>query len=57
MRKVVRVHEHGGPDVLRIEELEVGRPGTGEVRVRCQRTIERVATMKSNGDSKYGHSK
>jgi hypothetical protein len=57
MSKVVRVHEHGGPDVLRIEELEVGRPGTGEVRVRCQRTIERVATMKSNGDSKYGHSK
>ncbi len=36
MSKVVRVHEHGGPDVLRIEELEVGRPGPGEVRLRIE---------------------
>lgn len=36
MSKVVRVHEHGGPDVLRIEELDVGRPGPGEVRVRIE---------------------
>jgi NADPH:quinone reductase-like Zn-dependent oxidoreductase len=36
MSKVVRVHEHGGPDVLRIEELEVARPGPGEVRLRIE---------------------
>ena len=36
MSKVVRVHEHGGPDVLRIEEIDVGRPGAGEVRVRIE---------------------
>src|SRR5690606_17879670 len=34
MAKVIRVHELGGPDVLRIEELEVGDPGPGEVRIR-----------------------
>jgi NADPH:quinone reductase-like Zn-dependent oxidoreductase len=36
MSKVVRVHEHGGPEVLRIEELEIGGPGPGEARVRIE---------------------
>jgi NADPH:quinone reductase-like Zn-dependent oxidoreductase len=36
MSKVVRVHEHGGPNVLRLEELDVGRPGAGEVQVRIE---------------------
>jgi len=36
MNKVVRIHEHGGPDVLRIEECEVGAPGPGEARVRIE---------------------
>jgi NADPH:quinone reductase len=36
MSKVVRMHEQGGPEVLRIEELDVGRPGAGEVRVRIE---------------------
>ena len=36
MSKVVRVYEHGGPEVLRIEELDVQRPGAGEVRVRVE---------------------
>jgi NADPH:quinone reductase-like Zn-dependent oxidoreductase len=36
MSKVVRVHEHGGPEVLRIVEFEVGRPGPGEVRLRVE---------------------
>ncbi len=36
MSKVVRVHQLGGPEVLRIEELEVGRPGAGEARVRIE---------------------
>lgn len=32
--RVVRYHERGGPDVLRIETVEVAPPGPGEVRVR-----------------------
>jgi NADPH:quinone reductase len=30
----VRVHETGGPEVLRYEEVEIGKPGPGEARVR-----------------------
>jgi NADPH:quinone reductase len=30
----VRVHEHGGPEVLRYEQVDVGKPGPGEARVR-----------------------
>jgi NADPH:quinone reductase-like Zn-dependent oxidoreductase len=36
MSKVVRFHEHGGPEQLRIEELEVGAPGADEVRIRVE---------------------
>ncbi|MFI6510516.1 zinc-dependent alcohol dehydrogenase family protein [Streptosporangium sp. NPDC050855] len=34
MTRVVRFHEIGGPEVLRLEDLEVGEPGPGEVRIR-----------------------
>ena len=34
MAHAIRIHEHGGPDKLRWEEVEVGDPGPGEVRVR-----------------------
>ncbi len=34
MAKVVRFHETGGPQVLRLEQVEVGTPGAGEVRLR-----------------------
>jgi NADPH:quinone reductase-like Zn-dependent oxidoreductase len=34
MARVVRFHETGGPDVLRIEEMEVPPPGKGEVQIR-----------------------
>jgi NADPH:quinone reductase len=34
MVKVVRIHETGGPEVLRIENIELPPPGDGEVRVR-----------------------
>jgi NADPH2:quinone reductase len=30
----IRVHEAGGPEVLKYEEVEVGQPGPGEVRLR-----------------------
>lgn len=32
--KAIRVHELGGPEVLRWEEVEVGEPGEGEIRIR-----------------------
>jgi NADPH2:quinone reductase len=34
LAKVVRFYEAGGPDVLRVEELPVGNPKDGEVRIR-----------------------
>jgi len=36
MSKVVRVHHAGGPEVLQIEDIEVGAPGTGEVRLAVE---------------------
>lgn len=36
MARCVRFYELGGPEVLKIEEREVGEPGPGEVRVRMQ---------------------
>ena len=34
MTKAVRVHNYGGPEVLRYEDVEVGKPGPGQLRVR-----------------------
>ncbi|WP_175655723.1 quinone oxidoreductase family protein [Burkholderia ambifaria] len=34
MAHAVRFHETGGPDVLRWEEVDVGEPGPGQVRLR-----------------------
>ena len=34
MAKAVRFYEAGGPEVLRVEDVSVGEPGEGEVRVR-----------------------
>lgn len=34
MIMAMRIHETGGPEVLRWEAVEVGRPGPGEARVR-----------------------
>jgi NADPH:quinone reductase-like Zn-dependent oxidoreductase len=36
MSKVVRFHQPGGPEQLRIEELDAGAPGPGEVRIRVE---------------------
>jgi NADPH:quinone reductase-like Zn-dependent oxidoreductase len=36
MAKVVRVHELGEPEVLRIEELDIPAPGAGEVKLRVE---------------------
>lgn len=34
MVHAIRIHEYGGPDVLRWEDVDVGSPGPGEVRLR-----------------------
>ena len=36
MAKVVRFHTLGGPEVLQIEDRDVGEPGPGEVRIRVE---------------------
>lgn len=36
MSKTVRFHEIGGPEVLRLDDLEPGEPGPGEVRIRVE---------------------
>ena len=38
MPHAIRIHKHGGPDVLAYEQVEVGAPGPGEVRLR-QRAV------------------
>ncbi len=34
MAKVIRIHQHGGPEALQLDEMSVGEPGPGEVRLR-----------------------
>lgn len=34
MEQAIRFYETGGPEVLRLEDVEVGNPGPGEVRLR-----------------------
>ena len=32
--KAIRIHETGGPEVLRLEDVSLAAPGPGEARVR-----------------------
>lgn len=34
MVKAIRFHEFGGPEVLKVEDIEIGGPGPGELRLR-----------------------
>jgi NADPH:quinone reductase-like Zn-dependent oxidoreductase len=36
MTRVIRFHAHGGPEVLRIEDVEVPPPARGEVQIRVK---------------------
>ena len=36
MTRVVRFHEHGGPEVLRIENVDVPGPARGEIQIRVK---------------------
>lgn len=50
MARVIRVHELGGPEVLRIEDIQVGDPGPGEVRIRVSAVgLNRAEAMYRSG--------
>lgn len=50
MARVVRFHSLGGPEVLALENLEVGAPGEGEMRVRIEAIgLNRAEQMFRNG--------
>src|SRR5665213_480886 len=34
MVAAVRVHKHGGPDVLTVDDIEVPAPGQGQVKIK-----------------------
>ena len=34
MAKAVRYHKQGGPEVLQVDDVPVGEPGEGQVRIR-----------------------
>lgn len=34
MSKAIRVHQFGGPEVLQLEDIEVGSPGPGQIKVK-----------------------
>ena len=34
MPKAIRIHETGGPDAMQWEDVEIGTPGPGEIRIR-----------------------
>ena len=46
MVKAVRFYELGGPEVLKVENVEVGDPGPGEARVRER--LEHLDTQTEN---------
>ncbi|MFF4321509.1 zinc-dependent alcohol dehydrogenase family protein [Streptomyces sp. NPDC001568] len=51
MTRTVRFHEHGGPDVLRLEDLEVGPPGPDEVLIRVEAIgLNRAEVLFRSGD-------
>ncbi len=54
MPKVVRFHETGGPEVLRLEEVPTPQPGKGEVRLKVQAIgLNRAESMFYHGQYIY----
>ncbi|MBY8824922.1 zinc-dependent alcohol dehydrogenase family protein [Sphingomonas colocasiae] len=51
MAKVFRFHELGGPEVLRLEDIEIGDPGPGEVKLR----IEAIGVNRGEAAMRGGH--
>ena len=36
MSQIVRMHQHGGPEVLTLEEIDLPAPAAGEIRIRVE---------------------
>lgn len=51
MAKIIRFHELGGPEVLRVEERDPGEPGAGEVLV----AIEAIGLNRGEAAFRGGH--
>jgi NADPH:quinone reductase-like Zn-dependent oxidoreductase len=51
MARTVRFHELGGPDVLRLEDVEVGDPGPGEVLIR----VDAIGVNRAEALFRSGH--
>ena len=34
MTKAIRINQHGGPEVMQLVDIEVGEPGSGEIRLQ-----------------------
>ena len=50
MARGVRFHETGGPDVLKIEQVEIAAPGAGEVRIQVKALgLNRAESMFRSG--------
>lgn len=50
MAQVVRFHRYGGPEVLRVDAVEVGAPGPGEVRIAVHAFgLNRVEALSRGG--------
>jgi NADPH:quinone reductase-like Zn-dependent oxidoreductase len=50
MARVVRFHEIGGPEVLRIEEIEVSAPSKGEIQIKIKALgLNRAESMFRSG--------
>jgi NADPH:quinone reductase len=47
--KAIRVHAHGGPEVLRLEDVSDPRPGPGPalIRMESKRTVLDAAALRS----------
>ena len=55
--KAIRVHEFGGPEVLRLEEVPTPQPGPGQVLVRIRGVgVNPVETYIRAGNTRDCHS-
>ena len=53
MTHAIRVHDYGGPDVLKWEQVEVGEPGPGEVKI--EQTAVGRGRSRWGSDREYGY--
>ncbi len=49
MTKAIRFHTSGGPEVLQLDDIQVGDPGPGQVRIRHCHGCEFRRYLSTNG--------